>query len=599
MENDDLQSILTDIAEEALPNSAIDLLPALANGLAAEKLQDETSKRLFHKTSLIRRTVLLILALSVVIAIFLVTPQGRAWAQDAFQFFQKVNSTTLPISDREVESHNSFFTNKESYDLPLVPVIIPTLEPEMASLPDCDTAEKVECYACQIAYAESQLGFELMEFPTKPQDLEFKTVWFDKQTKFAMIEYESPEMGLHVRLSQRIGEAPESFRLWSSVPASDVEKIKVGSFDGEYVSGFFDLPTGSNELVWKDTTDSQRLAWSDGTTWYLLDIAGSMRRDRIIELAANLVVTPVLEEIQPDPNVLDIELASISKAEAYSGMDLKAPTLLPINFSFSYANYSGLRKNEVSLRYEGTNTGSNYMTIRVWKDGSLNLDSLSTTQGNYEVVKVNGQNAFYGVAGGQSPHLFLWWQEGELNYQMYFYWYTDIIHGVIDKQKMITIAESMEDINVFKGRVQKPYESIKIYEQALEIDIKEFSTIPDGWSYDGFWADAWQKCIGLVYAVAKEQERFLLTQCGTDRFFEVSDVPATAIEHTIIGKNRAQYIRGGYDYDSSGVQVWQSDLPAQQLRWEENGLWIHIAVYGNSDLLYSKEELISIAESLR
>jgi hypothetical protein len=54
-----------------------------------------------------------------------------------------------------------------------------------------------------------------------------------------------------------------------------------------------------------------------------------------------------------------------------------------------------------------------------------------------------------------------------------------------------------------------------------------------------------------------------------------------------------------YDYDSNGLQVWQSDLPAQQLRWKENGLWIHIAVYGNSDLLYSKEELISIAESLR
>lgn len=599
MKNDDLKSILTDIAEEALPGAEIDLSPVLARNFTAEKVQTETSKRSFHRILLLRRTVLLLIALSAVFAIFLTTPQGRAWAQDAFQFFQKVNSTTLPISNQELESHNSFLTNKESYDLPLVPVVIPTVVPEIASLPGCDTAEKAESYACQIAYAESQLGFELMEFPTKPQDLEFKTVWFDKQTKFAMIEYESPEMGLHVRLSQRIGEAPESFRLWSSVPASDVEKIKVGSFDGEYVSGFFDLPTGSNELVWKDTTDSQRLAWSDGTTWYLLDIAGSMRRDRIIELAANLVETPVLEEIQPDPNVLDIELASISKAEAYSGMDLKAPTLLPINFSFSYAHYSGLRKNEVSLRYEGTNAGSNYMTIRVWKDGSLNLDSLSTTQGNYEVVKVNGQNAFYGVAGGQSPHLFLWWQEGELNYQMYFYWYTDIIHGVIDKQKMITIAESMEDINVFKGRVQKPYESIKIYEQALEIDIKEFSTIPDGWSYDGFWADAWQKCIGLVYAVAKEQERFLLTQCGTDRFFEVSDVPATAIEHTIIGKNRAQYIRGGYDYDSSGVQVWQSDLPAQQLRWEENGLWIHIAVYGNRDLLYDKEELISIAESLR
>ena len=555
----------------------------------------------YQVKSLSHRRVRVAFAMTIllILAGLLSTPYGRAWAQDAFQFFEKVNSTTLPISKKELESHNSFFTNKESYDLPLVPVVIPTVVPEIASLPGCDTAEKVESYACQIAYAESQLGFELMEFPTKPQGLEFQSVGFDKQTRFAMFEYESRGMGLHLRLSQRIGNAPEPFRPWPWVPASSVEKIKVGSFDGEYVSGFFDLPRGSNELVWKDTTDSQRLAWSDGKTWYLLDVAGSMKRERIIELATSLVATPVIEEKRPEPDALDATLTSISEAEAYSGLDLKAPTLLPINFAFTYAHYTALRENEVSLRFDGSNVGSNYMTIRAWKGDSLNFDSLSTTQGNYEIVKVNGQNAFYGSTEGQSPHLFLWWQDGDLNYQMYFYWYTDIIHGVIDKQEMIAIAESMEDINLFKGSARKPYDQVKIYEQALEIDIKEFSTIPDGWSFDGFWAEAWDKCIGLSYTSATEQESLYLTQCGTDRYFATTDVPATAIERAIVGKNMAQYSRGGYDYDSNGIQVWQPDLPAQQLRWKENGLWIHIAVYGNNDLLYDKAEMISIAESLR
>ena len=84
-----------------------------------------------------------------------------------------------------------------------------------------------------------------------------------------MIKYESP--GMLLRLSQRLGEAPEAFRPWPWVPANDVEKIKVGPFDGEYVSGGFYLSTESGEIVWKDTTSTQRVAWSDGIYWYLLD----------------------------------------------------------------------------------------------------------------------------------------------------------------------------------------------------------------------------------------------------------------------------------------------------------------------------------------
>ena len=597
MKNNDLKSVLTDIAEEALPSSEIDLLPTLTRKLAVQKPKNKMFFRLFAQGSLLRRALLTVLALALASTVLLITPQGRAWAQEVFQFFKKVNFTNIPLSNRELEQYNYFSTANESYDLPLVPVIMPTPAPEMASLPGCDTAEKAQSYSCQIAYAESQLGFELMEFPVKPQGLEFQSIWFDKLTKSAMIEYESP--GIHLRLSQRLGKAPEQSSLWPWVPAGDVEKIKVGPFDGEYVSGFFNLPAGGNELVWNDSMEAQRVAWSDGTNWYLLDLAGFMNRDRIIELAASLVATPVIEEKLPDPDALDAKLASLSEAEAYSGLDLKAPTLLPIGFAFSYVHYSTLRNSEVYLRYDGNNVGSNYMIIHEGKDNSINFDSLSTTHGNYEIVRVNGQNAFYGSAEGQSPYLFLWWQDDDLNYQMYFYWYTDFIHGVINKQKMIAIAESMDNISVFRSRTPKPYESVKIYEQALEIDIHEFSTIPAGWSFDYFWVDAWEKCIGLSYTSTTGQERLYLNQCGTDRLFEITDVPATAIERAIVGKNRAQYIIGDYSYDSNGMQVWQPDLPVQQLRWKENGLWTQIIVYGNGALLYDKEELISIAESLR
>jgi hypothetical protein len=545
-----------------------------------------------------------------ILSILLITPPGRAWAQEVFQFFQKVDVNTIPLSQKELEWYNDFNTAKESYALPLVPVIIPTPVPEMASLPGCDNAEKAQSYACQVAYAESQLGFELMEFPVKPQGLEFQSVWFNEKTKTATIEFEYGEYGRSLRLTQRLGSAPEQpGGRWSWVPAGDVEKIQVGTFDGEYVSGFFDLPAGSSELVWNDTTIAQRVAWSDGTNWYLLESSmgnsGFIKRDQLIALAASLVKAPVMVDKQPDPDALDATLSSISEAEAYSGLDLKAPTLLPMGFEFSYARYSSLRNNEVYLRYDGNNTGSSgYMIIYEREENSISFDSLSTTQGNtqgnYEIVKINDQNAFYGfIEEGQSPHRFLWWRDGNLTYQMYFYWYNDSIHGVINKQKMIAIAESMEDINVFKGRTPKPYESVKIYEEALNIDILEFSTIPVGWSFYGFWAEAWDKCIGLAYTLTTVQGRLYLTECGTDRLFEISDIPATAIERVKVGKNKAQYITGAFGYDSNGKLVWQPDLPVRQLRWQESGLWIQMTISGESTVLLDKEDLISLAESLR
>jgi hypothetical protein len=532
------------------------------------------------------------------VGILIVTPQGRAWAQEVFQFFKKVDFTAIPASSRELERYNYFFTSRESYDLPLVPIYIPTVAPEMAALPGCDTTEKSQSYSCQVAYAESQLGFELMEFPEKPQNTEFQDIWFDKQTKFAMIKYESP--GILLRLSQRLGQAPEAFRPWPWVPASDVEKIKVGPFDGEYVSGGFDLSTETGELVWQDTTSTQRVAWSDGTYWYLLDSGGwLMNRDRLIEMAGSLVAKPVIVEKQPDPDVLDAKLASISEAEAYSGLDLKAPTLLPIGFVFSEAHYTSFRKNEVSLHYEGNNVGSNSLVIHVKKDNSINFDTLSTTE-NSEIVKVNGQNAFYGfMENGTEPYLFLSWQDGDLNYRMNFYWYNDIIHGVINKQKMIAIAEGMDDINVFKNTIPRPYEHVKIYEQALDMDIYEFSTIPAGWSFNSFWVGAWEKCIGLAYTSTTKQGHLLLEQCGIDRLFKNFDIPATAIERVKVGKNNAQYITGDSDYDSNGIRTWRSELLVRRLRWQENGLWIEIVLHGDGALLYDKEDLIALAESLR
>ncbi|MFT3891332.1 MAG: hypothetical protein QM730_06835 [Anaerolineales bacterium] len=105
-----------------------------------------------------------------ILAMLAATPQGRAWAQEAVQFFKQVNVTTIPLSKKEAEQWNA---PTETYDLPLMPVIISAPPTEMLSIPGCETAAKAQSYSCQVAYAESQLNFDLMELSEKPQDLEF------------------------------------------------------------------------------------------------------------------------------------------------------------------------------------------------------------------------------------------------------------------------------------------------------------------------------------------------------------------------------------------------------------------------------------------
>src|SRR5690349_4051115 len=83
----------------------------------------------------------------VLVSGLLISPQGRAWAQEVFQFFSRINAQTVEIPESQSklleESANI------SYDVPLVPLFIPTVSPEMAAVPGCGTPEETQSYFCQ------------------------------------------------------------------------------------------------------------------------------------------------------------------------------------------------------------------------------------------------------------------------------------------------------------------------------------------------------------------------------------------------------------------------------------------------------------------
>ena len=538
-------------------------------------------------------------ALAIVSALF-VTPQGRAWAQEVVQFFRRVSSTSIPLS--EEERQDMFFT-PEPYDLPLAKVLVPTLSPELAGLPECQSPQDAQSYACQITYAESKLGFDLKELPAQPEDWEFEALYLDAVSKEAFISYKldiSYNSYSQFTLRQSLGDKPSTFiSPLEVVPEDQVKVVNIGSHQGEYVKGSFGITNDESKLIWNASDDRQRLAWSDGARWYLIELfanttgAQSIGREALIRIAAGLVDKPVKAVQSLDPDFL----YSISDAEKLSGLDLKAPTLLPLGAEFSSAQFLS-SSQKVLLRY-GMN---DEFVVHEWKGTPTNFHTPSPESNlDYDIVDIDGRNGFYAFSSGPSPYWFLWWSEGDINYQIYYYQYRAPDGGLLNKEKMIAIAESISDINAVRGESFKPYEYVAVYEQSLGFDVQEFPVTPPGWSFTQVSAYAHPNCITISYTAEKESGWLYSRQCSSDmsKYFDLYHIPRRAIERVKIGDHNGQYVVGSIEYGDSGKPVWNPNLPFRRLIWQEDGFWHEITLKGDSVVLYDKEDLISYAESLR
>jgi hypothetical protein len=535
----------------------------------------------------------------VILAALAATPQGRAWAQEMVQFFRKVNFTSIPVSSQEQEWMN---TPTKMIDLPLVPLFLPTSTPDMLSLQECQPPQDIQSYACQIAFTESKLGFNLKEFPKTLDGWIFKSVTFDAALQSATIIYSHyTEHGSEFIFKQGFGQFPNSYGNWSLVPAEKVETVQIGSYQGEYVLGSFSLRDGDNAWRWDTEGDIQRLAWNDGNRWYYIEILPPspryITRDELVKLADSLVDSPTVlaDPLNPD------SLTSIANAEKVSKLNLKAPTLLPLGYDFSYARYFPTN-HEVHLHYGDS---INKLTIYEWKGKNYDFAALAKIYSEHDITMVNGQPAFYGVpkavAQYTSTYLLLAWRDEDLNYQMYFYFEPAWGGGLLDKDKMVAIAESMSDINDYKRNNTKPYEYVNIYETSLDFSIKKFSKEPKGWSFTNVSANVQPNCIWMTYTSKNESGNLYLNQCqsNTSPYLDQSNIPSNAIENVEIGKEKAQYIVGGFETDDNGKSVWNAGLLYRRLTWLEDGQWTEIIIYGESALLHNKDDLIALAESLQ
>jgi hypothetical protein len=595
MDNKKFKSILQDALEEQIPASEINLLPAIQSDLVAGNKsllqQGEHMNKVFTK-----RLVLSALIVIVVLTMALITPQGRAWAQEVAQFFRRINSIMIELPAEQLKQMNN--DSDQSYDLHLVPVFIPTVSPEMAVVPGCETQQKSQSYRCQVVLAESKLGFDLKELPETPKDWEFQSLSFDPSSQYAVLAYRPDFIGgarySQLMLMQGVGDfsnlAWYRNNSWEAVPTDKVEPVSIGEYKGEYVMGSFILKPGDTVLTWSEETGRQRLVWSEGERWYLIDfspdlnLSGQMDKEQLIHLAKSLVVSPIAPAESLDPAYL----TSISDAEKISGLDLKAPTLLPMNMRFLYArSFPGGK--QVHLIY-GDNEE---LIIQEWEGKPLKIDQPS---GIFKIVSINGNDGYFESVTGSEPRLSLLWYKDGLNYRID---YNQSFGWHIDKEKMILIAESMQDIDDFSRKNRASYEQLALYEQALGMNAKKFLQVPAEWVFTNFWADAYTQCIDLIYTATGGQDALFISQCKTDKRFDLSVFPAKSMEQVNLRNTKGQYIAGDYVTGNDGKATWDPNSPIKQLYWQEDGLWIQMTIYRESAVLHDKEGLISLAESLR
>ena len=568
-----------------------------------EQGQPEKVKNISLRTKIVFAMIALVILVTLI-----ATPQGRALAQEVMRFFTRINSTTVQLSNKQLKQLNEI---DRRYNLPLLPVFIPGVLPEMAAISGCGTPQKAQTYRCQVALAESQLGFDLKELPEVPDGWEFQSLYTNTDLgvavmsykldfrDFGYISYGGSSFTSHSSLVITQGSGDfSSFNwygnLWEVVPAEAIDPIFVGANKGEYVRGDFGLKPGDNELVWSEADRRQRLTWNEGTRWYLVDlgpnlnIASTMNKNQLISLAESLIGPPAeaTEVLNPD------RLLSISDAEKISGLDLKAPTLLPMNMEFSYARYLP-NEQQIQLVY-GVN---GELTIQEWKGEPVDYKKpLGAYEFTCEIINMNGGAAFYCSRENPTSRSFLWWRKNGLNYQMYF---DSLTGGRIDREQMLLIAESMGDIDDFQKTSSRNYEQIAMYAQALGINAKTFSETPAGWSFSNFWTDAYAECIDLIYASTTGQSTLSINQCKIDKGSNTSAFPFWSIKRVKVGNTKGQYITGGFVITDDGKQIWDPTLPPKQLYWQSDGLWMQIALYGDAAFLSGKEDLITYAESLR
>ena len=269
MDKKNIQSILQDALEDEVPFSEIDLWPIVKGYLVARKhlyLQRGEKMNTIRQYRLSRVAIAALIAITLLTVAFL-TPPGRAFAQNIFQFFTRTESKIRALPTEQ----------------------IPSLEEAQA----ISTAQAPAPFV-SVADAEKSAGFDAKELPSVPKGFEF--VGAMAYEGGISIQYQAQGNGGQLVINESTDGFMQSE--WDQSPADAITQVKVGNLDGEIVQGTFVVYSGETVARWNPDAPILRLRWVEDGIWFAMTKFGDVEsieyldQAGMITLAENLVYAP-------------------------------------------------------------------------------------------------------------------------------------------------------------------------------------------------------------------------------------------------------------------------------------------------------------------
>ena len=300
-------------------------------------------------------------------------------------------------------------------------------------------------YRCQVSSVEAAVGFDAKEPPDDIPGLVFERAEANPTLGVLGLHYKAIGGGTELIITQSRTDLVALG--WGEVPLSaNVEKVKIGQYDGEYVQGTFIVRPGATSAVWEPNAPVQRLRWREGNRLFGIDMFGRtasveyLGKEALIALAESLVYAPNI----PEGQLRAEYLTNVQDAEVVAGFDLQEPTILPEGFAFKYADYD-TQTRRIRMVYEfGSQSGVAGLIIfqtPITAATDINLAD-GRTPGTVEQVAIGTTTGHYVPREGGAPQALVW-RTNDLQIEMYFFpsqWYS----GRLEKADMVAIAESMK-----------------------------------------------------------------------------------------------------------------------------------------------------------
>ncbi len=263
MKNKKLSYLIDQELEQQLPASEIELWTAVRRAAADKYFSERQGETMNSNRNRPKQRLALTGVITIaLLVVALLTPQGRALAQQVVQFFSPAERTTFP------------------------------LEPSRVPLEDPETAPVGEAANPLISLeeAEVQVGFEALQLPDTPDGFEYLGVRVEGKT--IDLEYQAEGMGGSLEVSQSREGYHQSD--WDSVPVEEIISVMIGENKGEFVQGGFVVYPETEQAVWNPDLPLMRLRWQEGDLYLQITKQGNLEaieyldREALIGLAESL-----------------------------------------------------------------------------------------------------------------------------------------------------------------------------------------------------------------------------------------------------------------------------------------------------------------------